>query len=109
MMGWIPAFAGMTGYFPDFAYFDSLPPSEALISLRTTEKQCLVAHDIYLIINDLALKVCEVGSTASVAIPASVSSTPDDPSVPFVWQGSPFIHCMESVPTTRKTNTQHQD
>ena len=42
----IPAFAGMTEYFPDCAHFDSLPLSEALISLRTTEKQCLVAHDI---------------------------------------------------------------
>ena len=58
---WIPAFAGTTEYFSDFAHFDSLPPSEALISLPTTEKQCLVAHDIYLIINNLALKVCEVG------------------------------------------------
>ena len=45
----------------DFAHFDSLPPSEALISLCTTEKQCLAVHDIYLIINKLALKVCEVG------------------------------------------------
>ena len=51
----------MTEYFPDFAHFDSLPPSATLISLRTTENQCLVAHDIYLIINNLALKVCEVG------------------------------------------------
>ena len=57
---WIPAFAGMTEYFSDFAHFNSLPP-DALISLRTTEKQCLVAHDIYLIINKLALKVYEVG------------------------------------------------
>ena len=51
----------MTEYFPDFAHFDSLPP-DALISLRTTEKQCLVAHDIYLIINKSAIKVCEVGT-----------------------------------------------
>ena len=57
---WIPAFAGMTEYFPDFARFDSLPPSAALISLRTTEQQCLVAHDIHLMINKLVLKVCEV-------------------------------------------------
>ena len=50
----------MTEYLPDFAHFDNLPPSVALISLRTTEKQRLVAHDIYLIINKSALKVCEV-------------------------------------------------
>ena len=61
-MVWIPAFAGMTEYFSGFAHFDSLPPSAALISLCTTEKQWLVAHDIYLIINKLTLKVCEVGS-----------------------------------------------
>ena len=54
-------FAGMTEYFPDFVHCDSLPPSETLISLRTTEKQCLVAHDIYLIINKSAVKACEVG------------------------------------------------
>ena len=60
---WILAFVGMTEYFPDFTHFDSLPPSEALISLCTTEKQCLVAHDIYLIINTSALEVCEVGAS----------------------------------------------
>ena len=54
-------------YSPDFAHVNQLPPSEVLISLHTTEKQWLVAHDIYLIINKLVLKVCEVGTMACVA------------------------------------------
>ena len=53
--------ADTQGIAPDVAHFDSLSPSEALISLHTTEKQCLVAHNIYLIINKLVLRVCEVG------------------------------------------------
>ena len=65
----------MTEYFPDFAHFDSLPPSAALTSLRTTGKQCLVAHDIYLLVNKLILKVCEAGKSFSTTT-SCIASAP---------------------------------